>query len=445
MADFDVSDQNPDAFFKWFQHKRSTIHERLQSLQEGAKAKASGRQEEEEGGAEGERRRQRLTTDLDEQLSEVFQMEYAINVSAVFLSKYDRQSYQQAAQALRLSVAAARSTLVPRKRFAFTRREGKTPISGLEVIRQENAERERERERKGKEGGGASGGFSSSVGLGGRGRPSDGVPPVGHGNELLIAGRKGKMIKVKKGTMKGKDLGLRDLTDCVVIVPEAVGAVRAFRLQGCQIWLPAVGSSVLVYECSESAFHSASKQLRIHDCTRVAFFVRTLSSPVVERTRDAFFAPLDIQMEEREREEMWQSAGLPPLPATEDEKAQEEEESAGYWRRVLDFDWIKRTASPHWTVLLPSFRPPCTRLFRLSSKEEGEKERPALLQGCENDEEVGGHKQQGDPDSQRSHTDDVSQALPVHLALPRTEEDQERRPLTFQNTLALEKETIDAT
>lgn len=142
---------------------------------------------------------------------------------------------------------------------------------------------------------------------------------------------------------ENEDYVLERLVECDVYVLGAPRALRAHDLNRCNIYVVAVGGSVHVENIIDSVIHLAARQLRVHAARRVKFYIRTLSRPIIEDSRDVAFAPFAFDIPGRS-ENTLKKHGL--------------FEETGLWREVDDFMWLKSTPSPHWRVLDEAERAP---------------------------------------------------------------------------------------
>ena len=135
---------------------------------------------------------------------------------------------------------------------------------------------------------------------------------------------------------ENEDYVLERLLECDVYVLGAPRALRAHDLNRCNVYVIAVGGSVHVENIIDSTLHVAARQLRVHAARRVEFYIRTLSRPIIEDSRDVAFAPFAFD-----------------VPGTSESVLKKHGlfEETGMWREVDDFMWLKSTPSPHWRVL----------------------------------------------------------------------------------------------
>ncbi|KAK4176490.1 tubulin binding cofactor C-domain-containing protein [Triangularia setosa] len=102
-------------------------------------------------------------------------------------------------------------------------------------------------------------------------------------------------------------LALRDISNSVIIAGHVDGPVHITGLRRCKVVVTA-------------------RQVRIHDCTEVDFYLWVTSEPIIEGCKNVRFAPLP---------ELW---GV--------------EKVENKWEEVKDFLWLKQgEQSPNWGVL----------------------------------------------------------------------------------------------
>jgi hypothetical protein len=231
----------------------------------------------------------------------------ALHDAAQDLSSYDMQQQLAALRGLEEKIAKRREELAPRAKFSFKRKP------------------KAEVQRAAPDAAAASKDVASSL------ASASTVP----NDAVVIDGQKGSKLVITPG---GRDVMLKDLTDCDVHLLDVVGAVRANNVVRCRIWAPAVASSLLLYNCDESVFVLVAQQLRLHDSHRLSLYLHTKSSPVIEGCTDVKFGPYPADAVYPEREANWKAIGLEP---TTDDRT---------WAQVLDFHWHKTTPSPNWTL-----------------------------------------------------------------------------------------------
>jgi hypothetical protein len=222
------------------------------------------------------------------------------------LSTYDLQQQLAALKSLDEKIAQRRDELAPRAKFSFKRKT--KPAQAASAPSKESA-------------------TAASA----SNRDIAAVPL----DAVLIEAKTKEKIVLKPG---GKDVMLKDLSDCVVHLLDVVGAVRVQNLERCVIWAPAVASSCLMYNCTESVFVLVAQQLRLHDSDRLALYLHTKSSPIIEGCKRIAFGPYPLDALYDDSDATWATIGLKP---SEDDKT---------WADVQDFHWHKTTPSPNWKL-----------------------------------------------------------------------------------------------
>lgn len=136
--------------------------------------------------------------------------------------------------------------------------------------------------------------------------------------------------------------------------------------EGCQIFVLPIPGSAFVTGLKSCKLFIASAQLRLKDCYDVEVYAWVTSTPIIENCDNMRFGPYSC----------WRGLVLGPVPlppslailkTTSSEKhyvshadcinfffEKEEVPGENNWHYVEDFQWLKKTASPHWRRLEPS-------------------------------------------------------------------------------------------
>ena len=110
------------------------------------------------------------------------------------------------------------------------------------------------------------------------------------------------------------------------------------NLKNCEVFSLPVGGSIYVTACDTCVLYLGSRQLRMHTSKHVDFYIHTSSHPIIEHCERLRFAPYPTaQLPPKLVSSAFGEAGLNP--------------EANQWELVDDFDWLKATASPNWSVL----------------------------------------------------------------------------------------------
>lgn len=256
--------------------------------------------------------------EVHEALDALLRQQQALEVSftrqAHILPAYDVQQYRSTLKALAAEIATKRELLAPRKKFSFKRRN---PAPGP-----------------------APAGYGD---VDPAAKPADGpASSAASGQDAFLGERiaelSGERILRKPGDLEGRDVALRDLQDCRIVLLDRIGALHVQQLTRCEVVVGAVLSSALIHFCKDCVFTLAVKQLRLHDSENVLLHLHTLSGPIIETSKRITFAPWDIT---------WDGGADLLAAASLGEFSGE----AGAWSEVQDFNWLKRQASPNWRLV----------------------------------------------------------------------------------------------
>jgi hypothetical protein len=170
-------------------------------------------------------------------------------------------------------------------------------------------------------------------------------------DELTVEAKAGEEVVVgadevgSVGGSVGKDLRLLNLTDCVVYIDAIVGAMRVDNLKRCHVYARPIPGSVLLHNCTDSVFHFAARQMRIHTSHACRYYIHTMSRPIIEHCASLQFGPWVLTSPQLEadvaRAGLRGVDGSKPFPGTK-------------WREVDDFGWHRVQHSPNWEELPPS-------------------------------------------------------------------------------------------
>ncbi|KAH9598205.1 Tubulin binding cofactor C-like domain [Trypanosoma melophagium] len=131
---------------------------------------------------------------------------------------------------------------------------------------------------------------------------------------------------------------------------------KAVFLQGCEkceIFILPVAGSVFISDCSNCKVYVACHQLRLKSCKAVDVYVWCASTPIIECCTEMRFGPYSCWIGL-----LQSSVGGHSYPTHEEwvqhvgEQAMHERVKDSY-KKIDDFQWLKKTPSPHWSVLPP--------------------------------------------------------------------------------------------
>ncbi|GAB66094.1 tubulin binding cofactor c [Plasmodium cynomolgi strain B] len=137
------------------------------------------------------------------------------------------------------------------------------------------------------------------------------------------------------GETECSSLLLDNLVNCEVVILDVLSSVLIRRIKSCTIWVAAVESSLLIYGCVDCNILTNSKQIRIHDSSETNFYINSVSSPIIENSKQLAFFPYILNYD-----------GLSELL----KKINISRDSA-QWMEVLDFNWQNtQEKSPNFRV-----------------------------------------------------------------------------------------------
>ncbi|KAH6651991.1 tubulin binding cofactor C-domain-containing protein [Truncatella angustata] len=172
-------------------------------------------------------------------------------------------------------------------------------------------------------------------------RPSQGAsirkPSFSSAKTIAIYSQSGLHIMLPPSASRATSSGsLTDLDRCVVDmtvptlansgVPFAGLAIKNVRRS--LLICGTVAGPVHITGVRDSVVVVAARQVRVHECENVNFYLWCGSHPIIEDCRDVRFAP------------------LPETYAQQTEDSQKNQ-----WDQVDDFKWLKSEPSPNWSIL----------------------------------------------------------------------------------------------
>lgn len=136
--------------------------------------------------------------------------------------------------------------------------------------------------------------------------------------------------------VKNRDITLRDLQNCNIIIYGAPSALLMNKLKDCTVLCGPVSGAVFIEDCLSCKFVFPCHQLRVHSTTHSKFYLHVTSRAIVEDCSNLGFAPFNWKYENLRSD--FASAGLDP--------------SENNWSLVNDFNWLKADEpSPNWFII----------------------------------------------------------------------------------------------
>eukprot|EP00933_Yihiella_yeosuensis_P035594 TRINITY_DN2918_c0_g1_i1.p1 TRINITY_DN2918_c0_g1~~TRINITY_DN2918_c0_g1_i1.p1 ORF type:complete len:392 (-),score=108.17 TRINITY_DN2918_c0_g1_i1:118-1293(-) len=284
---------------------------------------------------------------LDAVLAREQILEASFTRSAHLLPAYDVQQYRSACKAITEEIAAKRELLAPRKKFSFKRKEKAAEPSPTAAS-----------DASGYGSSGSSPPVAATTATTtittatttaqlptapkAEALSSPAAATESQFNGELFEDLRETSIERGVGELQGRDVSLKNLEGCRIVLLDHIGALHVRNLRRCEVIVGAVKSSALMHHCHECVFTLAVKQLRLHDSEKVVLHLHTLSQPVIEHSKRIMFAPFDLLSTENAGQLKTAELGVTS--------------ESGPWSDVQDFNWLRRQASPNWCQVPANLR-----------------------------------------------------------------------------------------
>jgi hypothetical protein len=131
------------------------------------------------------------------------------------------------------------------------------------------------------------------------------------------------------------ELTVSRLTKCTVVLPAIFSTIKIYDCVECKVLCGPVVGSIFVDKCKGCTLMLAAQQLRIHVSEQCDFYVAVKSAPIIEHCSGMRFAPFALQ-----------------YPQLDAQLRECDLNSCGHtWKEVNDFNWLKAQQSPNWSIL----------------------------------------------------------------------------------------------
>ena len=261
-----------------------------------------------------------LRAALDALQTDIIAMERSVAEASYFLPPYDSRACTAAVDALKKTVADATGTLLPRKKFSFSKKKKESATTETKP---------EEKETKGED-------VAAQL-------ARMGITTDGEGEGPGLRNVTGETIVVDGAALASAsgsgDYELKHLTDCEVFLCNItpLRAIRVHDLKNTKVYAGPVAGSVLMHGLSGCTLHLCARQVRVHDAGNgTSFYVRTASGPIIEHYTDVAFAPYAFVYPGSDK--VMEEAGFGGT-------------DPGRWAEVEDFGWIKQMQSPNWKII----------------------------------------------------------------------------------------------
>ncbi|KAL6751218.1 tubulin binding cofactor C-domain-containing protein [Haematococcus lacustris] len=251
----------------------------------------------------------------------------AIASASYFLPAYDQKQCIVQVQDMRTRLEAARSLLVPKRKFAFASKVARTacPESSTAMTQEAAAPP-------------AAALVNSTA--------SQPVPAVGRCDpserdlQLIAAGRglldlDSQDVVVREEELGGQEYALINLARCRVFLVGHLQSLRLLGLRDCVLVTGPVTGPAFLDSIQGCTLTLAAHQVRIHNAQDSTLYLRVRSRPIIEHSSGLRFAPYNMH-----------HAAYQVL--LQQHKLHEE---TGLWSAVDDFGWLKAMQSPNWCQL----------------------------------------------------------------------------------------------
>ena len=145
----------------------------------------------------------------------------------------------------------------------------------------------------------------------------------------------GQSLTRPAGLGPSSDFALDNLDHCEVRLLSPSTGLWIRGLKHCLVICVPLNGFVYVSECTDCTFVFGARQLRIHTSTDCDLYIHAASHPILEHCSAMRFAPYPRVPKAFER--CFETVGLAA--------------DKNQWKLVDDFDWLKASHSPNWSVL----------------------------------------------------------------------------------------------
>lgn len=186
-----------------------------------------------------------------------------LNDSARFLPSYDIRQSQTHVNTLRTDITAAQGRLIPKKKFAFKSRKQKKAKAVAVVAEVASAVTVQTLTD------------ASQVSL----------------NKAGWEGLSNQTLVMKAADVMGKDLEIKNLTDCTIFIRGQPNILHVKNLTRCKVCIGPISRSLFIADCTDCTFALACQQLRVHDTKGTDFYLHVTSKAIIEDCNTVRFAP----------------------------------------------------------------------------------------------------------------------------------------------------------
>ncbi|CEI95234.1 hypothetical protein RMCBS344292_09426 [Rhizopus microsporus] len=236
-----------------------------------------------------------LSQHFDTILQKINTMEKKITEALDYIPSYDERQFSLQLKSLGDRLEKTKAELTPKAKFSFKSRKKKSS-----VLKATSTEKEPETDNK-------------------EDLLSDAT--------VLLKDESNTILRLDQKTIEKKsiDVLLSNLKNCIVILEDpniTISTVHIKDVQDCVILCGKIDGSVLIYDIKHSLLVVGCHQLRIHDANEVDILMHVTSRPIIEDSTGVTSGKYTIQTDD-----------------------------INYFDQIEDFNWLKKWASPNWTVM----------------------------------------------------------------------------------------------
>lgn len=253
-----------------------------------------------------------LPSHFDNIKREVNELQKYVVTSDFFLKEFNMRKYLGIVQNLQTKCFELEEQYIPRKKFGFSRK--KVPKS--DVIPKQNSVDE-----------------------------NDGADKIEQNkwDEKLFGfdSMESKVLSLKNDELFQRDVALRNLTNCTIILRGMMGTLHITNLNNCLVLTGPVTSSVFVEKCTNCKIITACQQLRMHTSNKCDIYLHVTSKGIIEDCTEIRTAPYNLYYEDLEKH--FSMSAL--------------DKNSNNWDNLDDFNWLAPDVpSPNWSILEESQR-----------------------------------------------------------------------------------------
>uniref|UniRef100_A0A7S3QMJ9 C-CAP/cofactor C-like domain-containing protein n=1 Tax=Dunaliella tertiolecta TaxID=3047 RepID=A0A7S3QMJ9_DUNTE len=341
--------ENVQAFLQSFNQRQADAEASLTALLDRATA----------DGVPGQVPPGEATQQLSELDAAVLAQERSLAEAAYYLPSFDQKRCSVTAQEFKQKIEDARATLLPKRKFGFSKKTARVKGADLASAATAAADAQAPSNGSSDAGGGAHAHRPQEQQAGSTGQQG---PPTASPELLALVqsgrgfmGKRDQVLCCSAAQLASQDFVLLNLEGCTVYLIGHMPALRMTGLRNCRVFAGPVTGASFMDDVQGCTFVLASYQVRIHRAASCDFYLRVRSRPIIEHTQGARFAPFNLC-----------GADVEALL-----KAHRLDEDNELYQTVDDFGWIKAVHSPNWSVLPEQERLPSSPLPQEALAAEG--------------------------------------------------------------------------